>query len=647
MKSPLRKFGFGMRKSEARAKRSQQVVSRRDELAQATQDMEDMRDCYESLLAAAASTTNTAYEFSESLRELGSCLLEKTALNDDEDSGRVLLMLGKAQFQVQKFIDCYRSHISKTITNPSQSLITELLTVEEMKNQCDVKRSAYEHLLASRGVKGKPRNARENISPQDLEAALDEYEDEANLFIFRLKSLKQGQSRSLLTQAVRHHAAQMNFFKKGFEYLESIEPHVKLITEQQNIDYQFSELEDDDAGDEDSDAYGVNDDEELSSDFEQPLHVTDTIQTTWHSMELDRSDHTLPPPLSIDVTQGNQSGMRKNSSATINEPKDVSFSAPILAYSDKKVDDNLRDMKPATPRKFNTYMLPTPGDAKIATSAGSNKFPGRLSHVNGQTNTLFHSLPLAPRKQPGGDGSNRSPEKPNLSKSHSVLKESNMNNVTGWASIHLEEELSLHKSGWRSISDNKKVKRQAFSGPLTDNKPWSSKSIPTAAGRINSVQYPVSVSRSFTRIPVLSQRVVSPRLSSSSSPTFISSPKISELHQLPRPPGSLGKIDVSSKSSFYTHSAPLASKNQQTYVAEKFLKIQQERSLLSRPPGMVLRSFSIPSRGGERSQPVSCLEPSIDLGVEAISPPLTPIPFPDSQPAMPNKVSSSEAAGDE
>jgi hypothetical protein len=28
-------------------------------------------------------------EFSESLREMGACLLEKTALNDDEESGKV------------------------------------------------------------------------------------------------------------------------------------------------------------------------------------------------------------------------------------------------------------------------------------------------------------------------------------------------------------------------------------------------------------------------------------------------------------------------------------------------------------------------------------------------------------------------------
>jgi hypothetical protein len=48
--------------------------------------MQEMRDCYDSLLAAAAATENSAYEFSESLQEMGTCLLKKTALNDDEES---------------------------------------------------------------------------------------------------------------------------------------------------------------------------------------------------------------------------------------------------------------------------------------------------------------------------------------------------------------------------------------------------------------------------------------------------------------------------------------------------------------------------------------------------------------------------------
>lgn len=46
---------------------------------------------------------------------------------------------------------------------------------------------------------------------QQLETARDEFDEEAAFYVFRLKSLKQGQSRSLLTQAARHHAAQVFF----------------------------------------------------------------------------------------------------------------------------------------------------------------------------------------------------------------------------------------------------------------------------------------------------------------------------------------------------------------------------------------------------------------------------------------------------
>lgn len=89
----------------------------------ALQDMQDMRDCYDTLLSAAAATASSAYgrvgtleyrsfilsffsssfhafhivyyslltEFSESLRDMGSCLLEKTALNDHADETGTLL----------------------------------------------------------------------------------------------------------------------------------------------------------------------------------------------------------------------------------------------------------------------------------------------------------------------------------------------------------------------------------------------------------------------------------------------------------------------------------------------------------------------------------------------------------------------------
>lgn len=75
-------------------------------------------------------------------------------------------------------------------------------------------RSGYEDMITGYGEKGRLRGGSkgECFSSHQLQAARDDYDEEANLFVFRMKSLKRGQSRSLLTQAARHHAAQVFFF---------------------------------------------------------------------------------------------------------------------------------------------------------------------------------------------------------------------------------------------------------------------------------------------------------------------------------------------------------------------------------------------------------------------------------------------------
>ena len=71
-------------------------------------------------------------------------------------------------------------------------------------------RDVYEYMITRQRDKGRSRSGKgESFSMQQLEMARDEYDEESTLFVFRLKSLKQGQSRSLLTQAARHHAAQV------------------------------------------------------------------------------------------------------------------------------------------------------------------------------------------------------------------------------------------------------------------------------------------------------------------------------------------------------------------------------------------------------------------------------------------------------
>uniref|UniRef100_A0A804RIG8 Hydroxyproline-rich glycoprotein family protein n=1 Tax=Zea mays TaxID=4577 RepID=A0A804RIG8_MAIZE len=301
MKSPLRRFrGFALHHHHHHRERKDHrpPSAKLDELVYAAQEMEDMRNCYDSLLSAAAATTNSVYEFAEAMGEMGTCLLEKAALNyDDDESGKVLMKLGKAQFELQKFVDDYRTNIINTITNPSESLLKELQVVEEMKDQCDQKRVEYEAMRAAYGEKGgRLRHLKnESFSLGQLQTSFLEYQEEAALFIFRLKSLKQGQFLSILTQAARHHASQLSFFRKGLKHLEALEPCVKAVAEKQHIDYHFSGL-DNNSDIDDYSSYQDNhsDGSELSFNYE--INDRDKDLPTFRSpMDMDQA-HPVSSP---------------------------------------------------------------------------------------------------------------------------------------------------------------------------------------------------------------------------------------------------------------------------------------------------------------------------------------------------------------
>ncbi|KAM0892213.1 hypothetical protein ACQ4PT_025900 [Festuca glaucescens] len=147
MKSSLRKLrGFALQRHEQRADRHRDhstAAKAADELLAAAQDMADMRNCYDNLLSVAAAIANSSYEFCEALQEMGTCLVKRVTPNKEGINGnhdKVLLLLGKSQFELRKLVDSYRVHVLNTITTPSQSLLNELQTVEEMKRQCDEKK---------------------------------------------------------------------------------------------------------------------------------------------------------------------------------------------------------------------------------------------------------------------------------------------------------------------------------------------------------------------------------------------------------------------------------------------------------------------------------------------------------------------------
>lgn len=619
MKSSLRKLrGFALHKgADLKEKRDIGVPARQDELLQASQDVLDMRNCYDSLLSAAAATANSAYEFSEALREMGACLLEKTSLNDDEESGKVLLMLGKVQFDLQKLVDSYRHHIIQTITTPSESLLKELHTVEEMKRQCDDKRDLYKFMLATHRDKGRTRHAKgEGFSMQQMQTAREDYEEEANLFVFRLKSLKQGQSRSLLTQAARHHASQLNFFRKGVKSLENVEPHVKVVAEQQHIDYDFIGLEEDDSEDgEDNDYYsGGGEDSELSFDYGQNEYVHGLDSSNRNSAEevLEQSHGELPPFVkgTISLTQ----------------------SAPILPDKKFEPSEAIKQIHASSPRKLHTYVLPTPSDANSSAFLGSRNSLSETMRENkaGWPKQLWHSSPLEPSK-PAKDSKDEHSTHIKFPYSHSVLKESNINSGPIKLPPPLVEGLSnLQSNSQTGASDSQSIRRQTFSGPLM-GKSWTNNPRLPTNEHIHSVDYhPSGPSSAQGRVPS-SQLSVSPRLSPSASPLPILSPKINELHELPRPPIS---ANPARPSSLVGHSGPLVLRSQGLSFMNRLLS--KTASPLPTPPPVMARSFSIPSNG-QRSGTLT-VSTSLDaiqsseMHEELPSPPLTTISLSNTRP---------------
>ncbi|EPS73649.1 hypothetical protein M569_01110, partial [Genlisea aurea] len=216
------------------------------------QDLEDMKTCYDGLLSAAAATANSAYEFSESLQEIGNSLLEKTVMHDTGETGEALSLLGRVQLELQKLFSNYRSQTISTVTNPSESLLTELRKVEELKLQCDEKRDLFEHIVGQLRGKGKPRHGKlEPFISEQLKSVREEYDEAARLFIFRVESLKEGQCRSLMTLAARHHSAQLNFFRSGLHSLEAVDVHIRNVIERQHITCEVSTSNYEDEGDDD------------------------------------------------------------------------------------------------------------------------------------------------------------------------------------------------------------------------------------------------------------------------------------------------------------------------------------------------------------------------------------------------------------
>lgn len=252
--------------------------------------------------------------------------------------------------------------------------------------------------------------------------------------------------------------------------------------------------------------------------------------------------------------------------------------------------------------KRNAYVLPTPVNIKETKTSAAP----RLS-ASGSSHDLWHSSLLDEKKNEKAFVDGKLSE-PAITRSHSVLKESNSDTTSTQLPRPSAEGLSLQQVDiFNASSDTKKIKRHAFSGPLT-NKPSSVK----------------LVSGVLPRLPM--PQPSSPKVSPGASPPLVSSPRISELHELPRPPGN--QSSKSMKSSRVGHSAPLVFRNPEHPATNKFPSVVSSgASPLPTPPVIVSRSFSIPS-SSQRAMALNVTNTKYTHRIpekveEATSPPLT------------------------
>ncbi|KAK4367340.1 hypothetical protein RND71_011132 [Anisodus tanguticus] len=529
-------------------------------------------------------------------------------------ASKALSMLGGVQLELQKLVDCYRSHIVVTITNPSESLLSELRKVEEMKLQCDEKREVYEY-MAKRGKGGKG----ENFTSQQLQAAREDYEETARLCIFRVQSLKQGQCRSLLTQAARHHGAQLNFFHKGVKSLEAVEPQIRMVAGNQHIDYQPVELDDSEDG---GKSYEANDDGELSFDYRKNKQELNDPFPLRDSMEFDPTD--APNTLTSGMEEVELDFSKNQEQVYTRQPRVVSHSAPIFAEK-LDISDRIKQAQTSS-RKFHTYVLPTPADAKsLSTRTSVSLLHSSTTNTSsGGSNNPWHSSPLNMDKFSKFADDNLSTD--NLAKGQYTAQEIKDHNLSTPLPPPLAEGTSLPQNDIQNGIDARKIGRLAFSGPLA-SKPSSSKPLLSASGPIGLAERPLLEPGLASGIPI-TQPPSTLDVSYSASPPLVSSPKISELHELPRPPGLLASKPSSSTA--FGHSAPLINRYQETSPTNQSpVLVSNTGSPLPLPPLTIPRSFSIPSNN-QRAMALhvaQLLESPQRKGNGDVmcSPPLTPI----------------------
>ncbi|CAM6030843.1 unnamed protein product [Sphagnum balticum] len=71
-----------------------------------------------------------AADLSVAVEGMATYLINSFGQRDEDEIGKVFKIVGRVQYEVSKSLDLYASHVNKTITMPTEGLISELRAVE-------------------------------------------------------------------------------------------------------------------------------------------------------------------------------------------------------------------------------------------------------------------------------------------------------------------------------------------------------------------------------------------------------------------------------------------------------------------------------------------------------------------------------------
>lgn len=297
------------------------------------------------------------------------------------------------------------------------------------------------------------------------------------------------------------------------------------------------------------------------------------------------------------------------------KPEIGTQSAPIFAENVPDPSLRFRKMNPSN-RTVHSYKLPMPTDDKnpasvVANTSPHSDQPERKSHV---AVNLWHSSPLVKDFMPNSMHSG--PVK---------MPSSN-------------EGISAPLVYSYSTTDFKKMKREAFSGPIP-SKVGFSNPLFSANDRRPSRKHPAFVLPTRLHGPGW-QSAVPPKVTSRITSLPTTTPRISELHELPRPPANVGTM----RPGLVGYSGPLVSRRPMPNVSTRVSPPSHTASPLPRPPAAMTRSYSIPSNS--QRTPIITVNKLLEArhsreSSEVSSPPLTPISLADV-----SRRSTTETAAD-